>query len=82
MDDIETLIRVLPAVEVSAKAGVIGSDQIMTGDLVTFEFRIRYPNLTEKEYPGYVHSLSYPYLKKQTWWIILSDKQSGRMMLS
>lgn len=39
-------------------------------------------NLNEKEFPGYVHSNNYPYLKKQGWWVIISDMVKDRTILA
>ena len=81
MDEVEALIKVLPMVEVTAKAFVEGSEVITTSDYITIQFKIRYPHFSERQYPGFVHSLRYPYLKRQAWWLILSENATGRLLL-
>jgi hypothetical protein len=38
--------------------------------------------LNEKEFPGYVHSHQYPYLKKQNWWILISDVNKDKTIIA
>jgi hypothetical protein len=64
MNDVEALVRVLPVVDVSARAFTEGENEMTMSDAITLQFKIKYVNLKEKEFPGYVHSLQYPYLKK------------------
>lgn len=73
MNDVEALIRVLPIVNVSARAFTEGEMEMTMSDAITLEFTIKYPQLNEKEFPGYVHSEKFPFLKKQGWWILLTD---------
>ena len=80
--DVEALVKVMPVVDVTVKAETKGKEIITTDDIVSMEFKIRYPLLKEDQYPGFVHSKSFPFLKKQTWWVVISDNQSGRIMIT
>jgi len=73
MNDVEALIRVLPVVSVGARAYTEGEMEMTMSDAITLEFTIKYTNLNEKEFPGYAHSEKFPFLKKQGWYILLTD---------
>jgi hypothetical protein len=64
MNDVEALIRVLPVVDVSARAYTEGEVEMTMSDAITLEFTIKYPKFNEKEFPGYAHSPNFPFLKK------------------
>jgi|TARA_B110000503_G_C7012998_1_gene356490 hypothetical protein len=81
MNDVEALIRVLPIAECSAEAYVENCTDIHASDFITWKFKIKYPNLKDKEFPGYVHSNCYPYLKRQAWWIIVSSEDKSKIVL-
>ena len=48
MNDVEALIRVLPIVQVSARAYTEGEVEMTISDAITLEFVIKYPNFNEK----------------------------------
>lgn len=73
MNEVEAVIRVLPNVKCSARAYTENADDMTMADAVTWEFKIEYPSLKENEFPGYVHSNHYPFLKKQSWFIMVTD---------
>jgi hypothetical protein len=73
MNDVEALIRVLPIVNVKARAYTEGEMEMTMSDAITLEFTIKYPNFNEKQFPGYAHSEKFPFLKKQGWYILLTD---------
>jgi hypothetical protein len=56
MNDVEACVRVLPLINIEAKAFTEGEAEMTMSDAVTLQFKITLPNLKEKEYPGYVHS--------------------------
>ena len=64
MNDVEALIRVLPVVNVTARAYTEGEMEMTMSDAITLEFTIKYPNFSEKEFPGYAHSERFQFLKK------------------
>jgi len=81
MNDVEALVKVLPIVECSASAYVENCTDIHASDFITWKFTIKYTNLKDKEFPGYVHSNCYPYLKRQAWWIIVSSEDKSKIVL-
>lgn len=81
MNEVEALIRVLPIVECSASAYVENQEDILASDFITWSFKIKYTNLKEKEFPGYVHSNFYPHLKRQAWWIIVHSEDKSKIVL-
>lgn len=82
MNDVEACVRVLPVINVEAKAFTEGETEMTMSDAITLQFKIKLPNLKEKEYPGYVHSETFPYLKKQGWWIIIMDMNKDKTILA
>ncbi len=48
MNDVEALIRVLPIVNVKARAYTEGEMEMTMSDAITLEFTIKYPNFNEK----------------------------------
>jgi len=73
MNEVEALIRVLPVVSVSARAYTEGETEMTMSDAITLEFKIKYDLLKQNEFPGYAYSSNFPYLKKQGWYILLTD---------
>ena len=78
MNDVEALVRVLPVVKVSARAYTEGEMEMTMSDAITLEFKITYDKLNEKQFPGYAHSEKFPFLKKQGWWILLTDANKDK----
>lgn len=82
LQEVEKLVKVMPVIDVSARAYTEGETEMTASDAVTLEFKIKLPLLNEKQYPGYAHSRNYPYLKKQGFWVIISDVQKERTILA
>jgi len=55
-------------------AVVEGEDEIVVGDILTCKLRVDYYNLDKGEKSGYVHSKNYPYLKRDNWFLIITDE--------
>ena len=55
-------------------AFVEGEDEIVVGDILTCKLRVDYHNLDKGQRSGYVHSKHYPYLKKDNWFLIITDE--------
>jgi hypothetical protein len=55
-------------------AFVEGEDEIVVGDILTCKLRVDYHNLLPGQRSGYVHSKHYPYLKKDNWFLIITDE--------
>ena len=56
-------------------AFVEGEDEIVVGDILTCKLRFDYHNLDKGQESGYVHSKHYPYLKRDNWFLIITDEQ-------
>lgn len=54
-------------------AFVEGEDEMVVGDVLTCKLRVDYKNLNKGEKSGYVHSKYYPYLKRDHWYLIITD---------
>lgn len=80
MDEVEAVIRVLPLVKCSARCYTENQTEMTMNDAVTWEFKVEYPNLKENEFPGYVHSNHYPFLKKQSWWVMVTDAAKEKVV--
>ena len=70
----EKCISALPLVKLSMTAFVEGEDEIVVGDILTCRLEVKYCNLERGQKSGYVHSKSYPYLKRDNWFIIITDE--------
>jgi len=55
-------------------AEVDGETEIAVNDILTCKLRIDYKNLKEGQKSGYVHSKHYPYLKRDSWYLIITDE--------
>lgn len=70
----ERCIEGLPLVEIKMTAEVEGEDEIVVGDILTCKLTVQYLNLEKGEKSGYVHSRHYPYLKRDNWYLIITDE--------
>jgi hypothetical protein len=70
---LEKVVKALPIVKCEAKAFTEGEDKITMSDAITLHFSVEYTNLASDETPGYTHSNSFGFLKRQAWWIIVAD---------
>lgn len=71
--EIEECIDALPLVNLTMTASVRGEDNICVGDLLTCKLTVEYKNLEKGKKSGYVHSKRYPYLKRDNWYLIITD---------
>jgi len=55
-------------------AFVEGEDEIVVNDILTCKLRIDYLNLNKGEKTGYVHSKHYPFMKRDNWFLIITDE--------
>lgn len=69
----EQCIECLPLVKLTIDAYVNGEDEIVVGDILTVKIKVEFVNLKEGEQPGYVHSKTYPFLRRDTWYLIITD---------
>jgi hypothetical protein len=70
----ERCIEALPLVKLTMTAFVEGEDEIVVGDILTCKLRVDYLKLGKGQRSGYVHSKHYPYLKKDNWFLIITDE--------
>jgi len=70
----ERCIEGLPLVNLKMTAEVEGEDEIVVGDILTCKLTVEYYNLEKGEKSGYVHSRHYPYLKRDNWYLIITDE--------
>lgn len=71
----ELCIDALPLVKLTMTAFVQGEDEVVVGDILTCKLKVEFLKLKEGERSGYVHSKSYPYLKKDNWFLVITDEQ-------
>jgi len=64
----------MPVVKLTMTAFVDGEDEIVVGDILTCKLRVDYLNLEKGQKTGYVHSKHYPYLKRDNWFLIITDE--------
>lgn len=74
--ELEKVIKAMPLVSVSSKVWVEGEETITASDIISFEIKIVYDNLNDKQTPGYVCSKNYPFIKKSNWYIVIVDAQT------
>jgi hypothetical protein len=55
-------------------AFVQGEEEIVVGDILTCKLVVEYLMLEPGQRSGYVHSKHYPYLKKDNWFLIITDE--------
>jgi len=70
----ESCLDIMPIVKLSMRAYVEGEDEIVVGDVLTCELVVDYLNLNEGEKSGYIHSKHYPFLKRDSWYLIITDE--------
>lgn len=54
-------------------AEVEGEDEIVVGDILTCKLQVEFLNLQPGQRSGYVHSKHYPYLKRDSWHLVITD---------
>jgi hypothetical protein len=74
-EDQEKCIEALPLVKLKMEAFVDGEDEVVVGDILTCKLTVDYIKLEKGTRSGYVHSKHYPYLKKDNWFLIITDEQ-------
>lgn len=69
----EQMLQCLPLVKLQMKCFVEGEDDIVIGDLLTCKLIVTFPNLKKGQQSGYVCSKTYPYLRRDSWYLIITD---------
>lgn len=52
---------------------VEGEEDILIGDMLSCKVIVKFPKLEKDQTSGYVHSSSYPYLRRDKWYLIITD---------
>jgi len=67
-------INALPLIKVKMTAEVQGEEQAQVGDILTCKLRVDFLKLQKGEQSGYVHSNTYPYLRREGWYLIITEE--------
>ena len=71
----EAAIKAIPLIDFEVTFGVEGSEGVHVGDILTIKLKITQVNLGEHEKSGFIHSNTFPYLKKSHWYLIMTDRE-------
>ena len=69
------VVDALPVVKLTMSAEVTGEDEICVGDILTCKLTVEVTNLPSGMRTGYMHSKQYPFLKRDNWFLIITDEQ-------
>lgn len=69
----ERCVSSLPIVKLEMSMIVEGEEDIVVGDILSCKVKVTFPRLKKGEQSGYVHSLSYPYLRRDRWYLVITD---------
>jgi len=73
-DDIRKCLDSMPVIDLKLTAFVEGEQEVAVNDILTCKLEINFKNLVKGEKSGFVHSNYYPYLKRDNWFLIITDK--------
>ena len=71
--EVESVLDALPLITVSMKSYVEGDEECCVGDTLTVKIRAEFKRLKEGQSSGYVHSKSYPFLRTDSWYMVITD---------
>ena len=71
--EVEKVVKIMPVIDCEVDVFTEGEKEMTQTDAITIRLKLTLHNFNEKEFPGYVHSHNYPYLKKPSFWVIISD---------
>ena len=71
----ELCIEALPIVKLSMTAEVDGEEEVVVGDILTCKLRVEFVNLEKGQKSGYIFSKHYPFLKRDNWYLVVTDEQ-------
>jgi hypothetical protein len=69
----EKCVTSLPIVKLQMTMVVEGEEDVVVGDILSCKVKVTFPRLKKGEQSGYVHSLSYPYLRRDKWYLVVTD---------
>lgn len=82
LGQLEKAVRAMPVVEVAAQAFTEGAAVMTMMDVITLCFSVKYTNLAATESPGYVHSEHFPFLKRQKWYLLVTDGATREFVIA
>jgi hypothetical protein len=74
IEELKKAIFGMPVAKLNCSAEVKGSIDIAVEDMLTITLRVEFPNLQKWKTTGYIHSNKYKFLRKDGWYIIVTDK--------
>ena len=74
LDQVEKCIDALPVLDVVIEAGTLGHDEVCVNDLLNVKIKVNLSKLQKGQQMGYVHSRQYPFLKKDEWFLLITDR--------
>jgi len=74
-EEIEKVVEALPLVKLTMVAGVTGEEEACVGDVLTCKMTVEFLNLEKGQKTGFVHSKEYPFLRRDNWFLIITDEQ-------
>lgn len=80
--EVEKVVKIMPVIDCEVDVFTEGEKEMTQTDAITIRLKLTLRNFGEKEFPGYVHSPNYPYLKKPSFWVIISDVQKDRTIMA
>jgi hypothetical protein len=70
------VVKAMPLVTSRYEVLCDGEKNMTAQDVITIRIVLKYDNLKEDQYPGWVFSQKYPFLKKHQWYIMIVDQQT------
>jgi hypothetical protein len=67
------VINTLPLIKVTMTAEVPGEESVCVGDILNCKLKVEFLSLNKGEQSGYVHSRTYPYLRRDCWYLIITE---------
>lgn len=69
----EKVVSCLPLIKCYIECEVAGQDTPRVGDLLKTKVRVEFLNLKQGQQSGYVHSRTYPFLRRENWYLIITE---------